>query len=105
VSSIVLLAHNARPQLIEALDRLSHQAAEPRIIVVDNGSEDGSSDTVRDLYPKVTVVQFENELEWKVAERAGRAFAFGDDYAVVWLSEAHRMETDAPNLVEVGSGC
>ena len=102
MSSLVLIAHNAREQLLAALDRLSHHVGWTRLVVVDNGSDDGVAGAVRELFPATVVVQLGNEVDWATAERAGRAFARGDDCAVVWLSETSRVTTvRTPELVGV----
>ncbi|MEO2090106.1 MAG: hypothetical protein ABGY75_11490, partial [Gemmataceae bacterium] len=59
----------------------------PHLVVVDNGSDDGTSDAVRDRFPSVPLVQLGLATDWAVAERAGRAFAPGDDCCVVWLND------------------
>lgn len=97
MSSLILIAHNARTQLIDSLARLTHEQTWDRIVVVDNGSEDGSSDLVRAQYPQVVVVQLGNKVDWMVAERAGRAFG-GDDSAVVWLNEVRVNMVAEPRL-------
>jgi GT2 family glycosyltransferase len=99
VSSLILISHDARSQLFACLDRLMRERAWTRLIVVDNGSSDGTSDAVRETYPDVVLVQLGNEADWTVAEKAGRAFA-GEDYAIVWLNEVHEgAEVAEPELV------
>lgn len=103
MSSLVIIAHNARSQLLAALTRLTREPAWGRVVVVDNGSDDGSSDAVRERFPTAVVVQLGNAVEWGTAEAAGRAFVRGEDCAVVWLNEARRMAPVAePELALAG---
>ena len=102
MSSLVFITRNSRPQLHLALTKLLHQHTWGRLIVVDNGSEDGTADMLRHLFPKVVLVQLGNEVDWAVAERAGRAFLRGEEYATVWLNEARQTVRPAqPRLVAV----
>ena len=99
MSSLILISHDAREQLLSSLDRLTIERMWTRVIVVDNGSNDGSSDAVRERYPDVVLVQLGNEVDWKVAEKAGKAFA-GEEYAIIWLNEVHEaVEVAEPELV------
>ncbi len=96
MSSIVLIAHNSRTRLLDAIDRLSADRPKPHLVVVDNGSDDGTSDAVRDQFPFVPLVQLGVETDWTVAERAGRAFV-PDDCCVVWLGDT-RVTAAEPEL-------
>lgn len=98
MTSLVLIAHNSRDQLLDTLTRLVTAYPKPHLVVVDNGSDDDTSDTMRDLFPDVTLVQFGLETDWAVAERAGRSFVPGDDCCVVWLGDT-RVPASETELV------
>ena len=55
-TSVVLATRNRRASLLRSLDRLVH-ADGPPVVVVDNGSRDGTAAAVRDRYPTVVVVE------------------------------------------------
>lgn len=99
MSSLVLIARHAREQLLVALDGLSHHLGWTRVVVVDNGNDDGSADAVRERYPTTVVVQLGCEVDWATAEKAGRAFVRDDDCAVVWLDDAR--QTTAARVPEL----
>ena len=54
--AVVVLSHNRRKLLLETLQRLRALPERPRVIVVDNGSEDGSPRAVAEHWPEVRVV-------------------------------------------------
>lgn len=104
MSAIILVTHNSRTPAVTAVGRLLAGPPVTRVVLVDNGSEDGTADAVRGRYPTATVIELGNLTDWTVAERAGRAFA-GPEAPVVWLNEAVHMaevaEADEPELVGV----
>jgi GT2 family glycosyltransferase len=54
--SIVVLTHNRCSQLLETLSRLCALPERPRVVVVDNGSTDGTSQQIAERFPYVTLV-------------------------------------------------
>jgi GT2 family glycosyltransferase len=52
--TISIVAHNSREQLLACLDSLAGTAAE--IVVLDNASEDGTAEAVRELFPGVRLI-------------------------------------------------
>ncbi|QNI05176.1 glycosyltransferase [Mycobacterium kubicae] len=54
--SVVVITHNRRDELDRTLHRLSELPAQPRVIVVDNASTDGTADMVRAGHPGVTLL-------------------------------------------------
>jgi GT2 family glycosyltransferase len=60
--SVVVVIHNRLPELLITLDHLRALPEEPRIVVVDNDSSDGTADVVRHRYPEVAVILLEENL-------------------------------------------
>ena len=58
--TIVMITWNRRPDLLATLPRLLALPERPPVIVVDNGSDDGTVDAVRGQFPNVTVVALED---------------------------------------------
>ena len=54
--AVVLITRNGGQRLAAALRHLTALPERPPIVVVDNGSTDGTADTVRRRFPEVTVV-------------------------------------------------
>jgi GT2 family glycosyltransferase len=54
--AVVVITHERRDELVRALDRLLGLPERPHVVVVDNGSTDGTAAAVRQLFPQVELV-------------------------------------------------
>ena len=54
--AIVMITHNRMENVMESLDQLTRLAERPRIVVVDNGSTDGTAKAVAERFPQVEVL-------------------------------------------------
>ena len=54
--AVVVITHQRREELLLALDRLVSLPEQPHVVVVDNGSTDGTADAVRRQFPQVELV-------------------------------------------------
>jgi GT2 family glycosyltransferase len=54
--AVVVITHNRRDELLSALQRLRALPEQPHVVVVDNGSADGTADAVRARFPEVELV-------------------------------------------------
>lgn len=59
--SIMMPCFNARPYLVETVSSLRAQEAEWELIVVDDGSTDGSADLIRQLLPRAKLLKGTHE--------------------------------------------
>lgn len=55
--SVVVISRNRRESLLASLGRLGELPERPPIVVVDNGSGDGTPDAVRRSYPSVRLIE------------------------------------------------
>ncbi|MEU9984513.1 glycosyltransferase [Streptomyces sp. NPDC050856] len=55
-TTVVVITHNRREQLLSTLDRLAGLPERPPVIVVDNASTDGTPGAVARRHPRVTVL-------------------------------------------------
>ena len=82
--TVVIATRNRAAELCRTLGRLAALSEAPDVIVVDNGSADGTATAVRDSYPAVQVVTLPgNRGAWArnvgVARARTRYVAFSDD--------------------------
>jgi GT2 family glycosyltransferase len=60
--AVVVITHQRRGELLQALQRLRALPERPRVVVVDNGSTDGTSEAVRARFPDVDLVSSTTNL-------------------------------------------
>ena len=66
--TIIVLNWNGKACLIQCLDALRRQSFQDMVtVVVDNGSGDGSAETVRLQFPEVTLISLKDNLGFAVA--------------------------------------
>jgi GT2 family glycosyltransferase len=53
---VVIITHERRDEALEAVARLTRLPEQPPIVLVDNGSTDGTASAVRDKFPQVDVL-------------------------------------------------
>jgi GT2 family glycosyltransferase len=54
--AVVVITHQRRAELLVALERLLALPEQPHVVVVDNGSTDGTAAAVRDRFPRVELI-------------------------------------------------
>ncbi|CAL9619563.1 glycosyltransferase family 2 protein [Streptomyces sp. enrichment culture] len=55
-TTVVVITHNRRAELLRTLGRLRELPERPRVVVTDNGSRDGTAEAVRRGFPEVTLL-------------------------------------------------
>ena len=60
--AVVVITHQRRAELLLALGRLRALPEQPHVVVVDNGSTDGTSDAVRASFPEVELISSPSNL-------------------------------------------
>ncbi|MYR59303.1 glycosyltransferase, partial [Streptomyces sp. SID625] len=56
-TTVVVITHNRRDELLRTLDRLAELPERPAVIVTDNGSTDGTSAAVARHHPRVLLLR------------------------------------------------
>ena len=90
--AVVVITHQRRAELLLALDRLRALPERPHVVVVDNGSTDGTSDAVRARFPEVELISSPENLG-----------AVGRNVAVARLDTAYVAFCDDDTWWEPGS--
>jgi len=112
--TLVIVTHNRRTRLLQTLRGLEQQAPEGwPIIVVDNGSTDGSAEAVRSEFPSAMLVRSRRNLGASAARNIAVAFvhtpyvAFCDE-VTRWhpgaLEQAAKLMDEHPSIGIV-NGC
>lgn len=77
--SAVVVNHNGCSLLADCLGKLTSLPDPPQeIVVVDNGSSDGSVEMTRQRFPKVRLLELEDNLGFGVANNRGAALTDGE---------------------------
>ena len=93
--SAVVVTHNRRGLLAEALDALTGQTRRPdTVVVVDNASTDGTPDMVRERFPDTDLVELATNTGGAGGFAAGIAHAL--DKTIPLKADGGRGGTDAP---------
>ncbi|MEN9505624.1 MAG: hypothetical protein RI958_1550 [Actinomycetota bacterium] len=84
-----MASHNRRELTLACLASLRSQRVadvDLRVLVVDDGSTDGTGDAIRTLFPEVLVVDGSGSLFWGGGMRLGIARALTEGADVLWLA-------------------
>lgn len=110
--SIVIPNWNGKRFLAGCLDSLQGQRyTSCEIIVVDNGSHDGSVELLESAYPHVRLIKFATNTGFSVAVNAGIRAASGEFIALLnndtvveadWISEMVRVMGECPDIGSTG---
>lgn len=80
----VIPVHNRVEQTVRCLQSLAAGTVAPEVVVVDDGSEDGTTDRLRRQFPAVVTLAADGEQWWAGATNLGvrRALADGADFVL-----------------------
>ncbi|MFE0320756.1 glycosyltransferase family 2 protein, partial [Streptomyces albogriseolus] len=97
-TTVVVITHNRRRELLRTLDRLAELPEGPEVIVTDNGSTDGTADAVARHHPEVRLLRPGRNLgavgrNLAVREVTTPDVAFSDD-DTRWAPRAHTGAAD-----------
>lgn len=90
---VVIVSYNERDRLLACCESALAAGPETRVIVVDNGSSDGSSDAVRGRLPSSDLLEMETNLGFGAA--VNRGLAVGSAPFVLLLNNDARLRDDS----------
>jgi GT2 family glycosyltransferase len=97
---ILIPVHNRRAVTLGSLENLHRNGDldRYRVVVIDDGSTDGTGDAIAHQFPQVTLLPGDGNLWWTGAIRLGMEYAMaqGAEY-IVWLNDDCRL---APGTLE-----
>ncbi|MCG2796644.1 MAG: glycosyltransferase family 2 protein [Actinomycetia bacterium] len=93
--TVVVLNYNGKADTIECLRSLEKLSYPDRdILLVDNGSEDGSPPAVRELFPGVTVIENRENLGYSEGNNVGIRYALENGSSYILLLNNDTVVTD-----------
>jgi glycosyltransferase involved in cell wall biosynthesis len=104
LAHIIIPVHNRRELTLACVGTLSQFSDIQRfsIILINDGSTDGTAEAIRDLYPNVTVLDGNGTLWWTGAIALGMEYAYtqGAEY-IIWLNDdCELLPNTLPALVQ-----
>lgn len=77
-ASVVVVTRNRKDDLRTAVKSALDQSARPEVLVIDDGSSDGSSEMIRSEFGAVSVIRHEDSRGYIVRRNEGARVATGD---------------------------
>jgi glycosyltransferase involved in cell wall biosynthesis len=77
-ASVVVTTRNRKDELRGTLRSACAQTAQPEVLVIDDGSTDGTADMIRREFPRIVLERFEESKGYIVRRNAGARMATGD---------------------------
>ena len=101
--TVVIVTYNPMRWLNRCFDSLRNSSYKLNIIVVDNGSTDGSQDYIKLRYPEVELIQAIKNLGFGAANNVGikKAYEAGADYVFLLNQDAWIKTDTIANLITV----
>ncbi len=97
---IIIPVHNRKNITLKCLEHLDRSGDLQRyhIVVVDDGSTDGTTQAINSSYPDITVLVGDGNLWWTGAIKKGMEYAYkqGAEY-FIWLNDDCRFESSTIN--------
>ena len=101
--TVIIPNHNGRQFLKECFESLKRQNIPFRAIVIDNASEDGSADHIRENYPEFTLIENKKNLGFAAAVNQGIR-ASETDYVFLLNNDTQLEANCISNLVKCIEG-
>ncbi len=87
---ILIPVHNRKAITMECIQNLQKKGDIERynVVIIDDGSTDGTADTIQMVYPSITLLKGDGNLWWTGAISLGMEYAYtqGAEY-IIWLND------------------
>jgi GT2 family glycosyltransferase len=87
---ILIPVFNRKNITLICLDRMKQNGnlQHFNVVIIDDGSTDGTAELIREVYPEVTILRGDGNLWWAGAIRLGMEFAYqqGAEY-LIWMND------------------
>ncbi|PVY43029.1 glycosyltransferase family 2 protein [Pontibacter virosus] len=99
----IVITYNGKKWLNKCFKSLKDTDIPVKIIVIDNGSTDGTQDTIRKFYPEVDLIQSTENLGFGKANNVGiqKAIKEGAEYIFLLNQDAYLHRGSLNNLIAV----
>ncbi|MEA5447907.1 glycosyltransferase family 2 protein [Leptolyngbya sp. CCNP1308] len=94
---VLIPVHNRRAITLGCLQDLDRNGdlTRHRVVVIDDGSTDGTGEAIANQFPTVTVLAGDGNLWWTGAMRLGMEYAIAQDANyLIWLNDDCRLAPD-----------
>ena len=100
-TGVVVLNWNGKDSVVECLDSLQSQSSKSEIIVIDNGSVDGSLGLIKEKYPDIELIVNPVNVGFAAGVNQGisKAIELGLDYVALFNNDAVADKKWLENLV------
>lgn len=99
---VLILSYNGKYLLQEAIDSyLENDYPNFGVVIIDNGSQDGTLEFVREKFPKVKVIRAEKNLGYAGGFNLGLDFAFNKNNADYVLISNNDIKADKSMISEL----
>jgi GT2 family glycosyltransferase len=92
--TVAMTCHNRRQLTLRAIGQVMRQGVSD-IVVVDDGSTDGTADAVADAFPGVRLLHGDGELYWAGGMALATHSILMSSEAVLWLNDDVSLDTNA----------
>lgn len=99
---VLIPVHNRRDTTLQCLDHLKRTQPwdQFEVLVVDDGSTDGTSEAIENEFPEVTVIEGDGSLWWGGSIRMGMEHAMNHGAEVImWLNDDVLPEPDGIKML------
>lgn len=99
--SVIIITFNPKAWLVKCLDSIRTSEVKVDVIIIDNGSTDGSQEIIKNNYPEIDFIQSNDNLGFGKANNIGikKAYDKGADYFFLMNQDVYIKPSTIINLI------